>query len=666
MRLENFKGIHNLELDFGNTTEIRGRNATGKTTIVDAFTWCLFGKDSSGRTNFNIKTIDENGVIHKIDHSVEVTFVIDTDGEIEKKTLKRILHEDWIKPRGKAEPEMAGNSTKYIINDLDVKMTQYSAEVGSILDEQVFRLITSPTYFPTMDWRSQREMLVKMAGNVSYADVAFDSDMKKVLSQLDGSDIATFKARIASQKKPIKEEMEDCPTRISAIQSVTPEERDFAKIEGEISELKEEYDANLKLISDKSAAYNQQFEEIKAKQKHINDLQMQQTNIVSKAQQAEEQRVINANAEYNRKKMALDNLAREMDLFKLQSANELKSLDSDIATNKERIASLTKECDELREKWGEVNGTIYTSSEAVTICPLLNVACSDQRIVSNAKEKYGAALKAFNEKKSAELAEITETGKAKMAEKSRVEKYVEELSEKRATRSVEIANEEKRRDEELNSLNIEVSSYMVEKPLEIDPTSISEWVMLEETIKAEQSALQQPEKEDDSALVERGNVLQEQIDGLKKMLSDRDTIKTNKAKIAEIEAREKVLAQQLADLECQEYNADRLEKAYVSEVERRVNGMFELVKFRMFDKQINGGENPTCVAMVDNVPYQDLNNAMKINSGIAIINTLCKHFNISAPIWIDNSESINQVWHTNSQLVLLMVTNDEKLNVSSK
>ena len=59
--LVNFKGVRNLEVVFTDQrTIISGDNGTGKTTIFDAFTWLLFGKDSTGRSdsNFNIKTID--------------------------------------------------------------------------------------------------------------------------------------------------------------------------------------------------------------------------------------------------------------------------------------------------------------------------------------------------------------------------------------------------------------------------------------------------------------------------------------------------------------------------------------------------------------------------------------------------------------------------------
>lgn len=37
LKLTNFKGIRNLTAKFGDVTEISGANATGKTTIADAF-----------------------------------------------------------------------------------------------------------------------------------------------------------------------------------------------------------------------------------------------------------------------------------------------------------------------------------------------------------------------------------------------------------------------------------------------------------------------------------------------------------------------------------------------------------------------------------------------------------------------------------------------------
>ena len=56
IQLRNFK-IHKdftFEPD-GNNASIYADNKKGKTTIYDAFMWLMFGKNSEGRTDFNLK-----------------------------------------------------------------------------------------------------------------------------------------------------------------------------------------------------------------------------------------------------------------------------------------------------------------------------------------------------------------------------------------------------------------------------------------------------------------------------------------------------------------------------------------------------------------------------------------------------------------------------------
>ncbi|MCD8265654.1 MAG: ATP-binding protein, partial [Prevotellaceae bacterium] len=81
MRLVNFKGIRELEAAFdGRLTDICGKNGTGKTTVYDAFTWALFGKDSQDRKQFDIKTLGRDGKpLPDIPH--EVSVLLDVDGE---------------------------------------------------------------------------------------------------------------------------------------------------------------------------------------------------------------------------------------------------------------------------------------------------------------------------------------------------------------------------------------------------------------------------------------------------------------------------------------------------------------------------------------------------------------------------------------------------------
>ena len=102
LKLQNFKGIKQLEINFeGKNTNIYGKNATGKTTIFDAFKWLFFDKDSNDRKDFNIKTLDSNNKpIHFLEHSVEAVLLIDGQDTIFKKVFQVIVIHKRIRRGG--------------------------------------------------------------------------------------------------------------------------------------------------------------------------------------------------------------------------------------------------------------------------------------------------------------------------------------------------------------------------------------------------------------------------------------------------------------------------------------------------------------------------------------------------------------------------------------
>lgn len=172
--LVNFKGVRNLEVVFTDQrTIISGDNGTGKTTIFDAFTWLLFGKDSTGRSdsNFNIKTIDpltKKPILH-LEHSV--TGVISVDGKEMK--LQRNYVEKWVKPRGTTEETLKNHETEFYLNDVKLATKkEYESEVAAILTEDIFRMITNPFYFISLKVDAQKELLFDMAGGISDDEVA--------------------------------------------------------------------------------------------------------------------------------------------------------------------------------------------------------------------------------------------------------------------------------------------------------------------------------------------------------------------------------------------------------------------------------------------------------------------------------------------------------------
>ena len=193
---------------------------------------------------------------------------------------------------------------------------------------------------------------------------------------------------------------------------------------------------------------------------------------------------------------------------------------------------------------------------------------------------------------------------------SRKEARLQELEAQLSERMEAIAAKKAEYAKKLQDLEAEIAANPeVTVSTDIIPEDLPEWKEIEARIAEISATISDIPAADTTELTAKKRELTALLDEVKQKLSIRATIEKNAAKKAEILAREKELAQQQADLEKQEFTIDELNKARMDEVERRVNIKFQTVRFRMFEPQLNGGETPTCIAMVDGVKYADLNTA---------------------------------------------------------
>lgn len=669
MTLKNFKGIKELTVEFGKVTDICGANATGKSTINDAFTWVLFGKDAQGNsdTKFGIKTVGPDGKPYeKLEH--EVTAVLDVNGE--RIELRRALVEDWVKPRGSAEVTLKGNHTEYFCNGVEIKAGAYKEKVDSIVEEQLFKLITNPFYFAGLDWSKQREILLRIAGGVTYEEIAANrADFTAILTQLSGKDVAAFKQEIAYKKKKIQEGLDKIPVEINAISSVTPEAPDYEALEIEKNRLTSEYETVETTITDIAKATRQHYENAQGKRKEINDLRTKQQNILFGAKQAAQKAVFEKNAKGNAARNNYDSTTRELNSYITTSEGELNNIRRSIASNNTAIENLKVKVDAKRDEWYKRNEDTYTTSSEGLTCPIYKTLCSDASVLKLNAEAIAKAKQAFEEAKEKDLERISKEGSELNSQIEALEKRTVELIKELEDRTAEVEAKKAEYNNTLGVLTKEIEANPV-----IDASTVSdikgedlpEWKALEDQISQITGTIKELPAADNSELTAKKASLTEELDEVKRKLSLRSVIENNQKKIAELSEREKDLAQQKADLEKQEFTIDELNKARMDEVERRVNQKFQLVRFRMFEPQLNGGEKPDCVLISKSTgaKFLDTNNADKINIGLDIINTLCLFHEISAPIFVDNAEGVNQLFPVGSQLVKLIVTTDKDLQIT--
>jgi DNA repair exonuclease SbcCD ATPase subunit len=645
LHLVNFKGVRNLEVNFSDrVTVISGDNGTGKTTIFDAFTWLFFGKDSTGRSdsNFNIKTIDPDTKkpILRLEHYV--AGVISVDGKEMK--FQRNYVEKWVKPRGTTEETLKNHETEFYLNDVKLATKkEYESEVDAILTEDLFRMVTNPFYFTSLKADVQKELLLDMAGGVSDDEVAaIKPEYIELLSQLSGRSLSQFSKEVAAKKKACKDVLAVIPSQIDTARKLMPESEDWEALEVELQQKKQRVSEIDNQIADKSKINEQESQRKLGIQRTIGDKRM---SLVSR------QNEIKAAAGSERNKVMMK--LQDLEYNHKTETRELELNRSSLANCESEIQRIEENLSVLRNEYRQINAETIQYPEGAFVCP----TCKRQLEVDDIEAKQNELLANFNQNKAKKLKEnkdkgfsLVELKKRKEAERDGILAKIKESEDRIVLIEREI---------EVQKANIPETPD-VDAMIKNDPTCISlnnEIADLNNQLNVESKPV------DVSDLRFAKSSLDENIQELYKRLAKRDLIERSQKEIEELEEKRIQNNQALADLEKWEFTAISFQKDKDAKLMEKINGMFEVVNFSFVSEQLNGGEKLTCVCTVNGTPYPDVNTAGKVNAGLDIINAICRHKGVSAPIFIDNSESVNKIIPTVSQVINLVVSKD-KLTVN--
>ena len=642
LSLVNFKGVRELDLQFvDGENMIGGSNGTGKTTVFDAFTWLMFGKDSTGRSdsNFNIKTLDDAGKpIYHLDHSVVAVMCVDgTDVKLERKYV-----EVWQKQSGTTDMFLKNHKTEFFVNDVKcATKKEYDAEVNEIINESVYKMITNPWYFPQLSADNQKSMLIDMAGEVSDEEVAAtNKNFAKFLEDLNGKPMEKMAKEIQAKKRACNEILDRIPSQIETAENVMPEAEDWDAIDAEIkNKLKEIEDIDA-TIADKSKVNEQEYERKASIQNQIGDAKLELANVKNE---------IRANASQAR------NVAiQEINNIQLQiqgNDNMIKSTNRLIENQEKEIESKEINVKALREEYKKVFASMIEFDDGQFICP----TCKRPYDAADIEAKKKELTENFNTDKADKLKKIQEKGKALNA-------ALAEMKQTLATYKKELAKHE----ESVLTLQKKKSEKEAEMPEPVDEANIIDTdqrvIDLQNKIVDLENQLNVGIKVIDvSELREQKRVANEALQGLYKRAAKKEQIERTRKEIEDLEKKQASNNQVLADCEQWERLHIQFQKAKDEELLKRINGMFEVVSFSFLSTQLNGNEKLTCVCTVNGTPYPDVNNAGKINAGLDIINAICKAKGVTAPIFVDNAESVNDILKTYSQKIMLYVTKDSTI-----
>lgn len=658
LHLCNWRGAVDQQITFyPHKTIISGANGTGKSTIMNAFLWLLFGKDQIGRKDFNIKRISDGSELRRTDAIVEGT--LEVDGvDI---TLRRALIEEWVKPRGQVEEVYKGNRTEYHYNGVSITQREYNERISAIVPENIFYLITDPDRFISLKWQEQRELLFAMAGDIDEEGI-IDSNpaFAKLLDDINQqkTTLADERKRVVAQRKKVKEQLDEIPIRIGQTKSLMPATLDWDTLEARRHEIAQRLSSIETLITSERAREEEASSPQREALDKLKRLESERDELCDKLR-----KILASQEEATKRTLeeATEELAKAKRV-RASKQDEVQDKQNDIRRKQMILDGHAKYRDELIAKFSAISQEAYASDD---VCP----SCH-QPLPEEIRQE---ARKLFAEDKKRRLDELNALGLRNRSARESDERELDDLNAQLAVLTEELSqldeavkqSEQKLENTHRISDNKPELPDVAEMQSQIDRLT-AEVMELEGRIRESQSSAEATNASTliESLKEERSSLLEEDSYIIVK-LSSRKRIDELEQEIAQLESQGRSLAETLASIEHREDLITAYNRARTETIKQKINSLFTITSWKLFDTTIDGGEIETCVPLVDGVPHPTANTASQVNACLDIIGALSKHYGATAPIFIDGAERINKpLSPSGAQIILLTVTEDEELVIS--
>lgn len=668
LHMENFKGIKSLDVNFSNKTSIKGQNAAGKTTIFDAFTWLLFNKNSAGEEKFNVRPLDKDG--NRIDNvEIKVVGVIDVDGkEVE---LSKVQKQNWVKKRGTDTVTLQGNVNSFEIDGYPKSEADFKAYVSNLAQsEDMFKMLTNPQYFSSLKWKDQRDILMRLATDVSDVELAqTDAKYAPLLGELEKAPSTDdIRAKFSKALSGWKKKQAEIPVRI--------DEAEKSKIDVDVAEQEL---AKVDLVR-RIAECDKKMENAGSALGDLRSKEMQLQFDMSGMEQT-------MNRELSNKRSIMDAELRDCKNELEHFAVTISLKEKQISDNEKTITDADAERKKLGEQYNSEKAKAFDETpylfdeskwifdESTTVCSLCGQKLPADKIEqlkadfeerktkakADAKRKLNDSKSDFITQKESNLEEIKAYGFAK-------KNLIEELTKKNADLQMEIDSLKKQEQGTFTNKE-ELCKLLSEIPEEADYSQNEQYVKLKaehDKILADIAKLESEgaDKVVTDLKAEKTN-LQAQLGEVNKVIAQAANNVAIDDRIETLRDEQKEIGQKVADQEQMLYLLEEFIRFKLDKVSESINSHFKTVNFKLFEMQLNGGMKDCCECTVNGVPYSALNSGHRIVAGLDIIRSLSELYGVSVPIFVDNAESLNEfnVPDMDAQLILLSVSEDKQLKV---
>lgn len=639
LRMENFKGIKSLDVNFSNKTSIKGQNAVGKTTIFDAFTWLLFNKNSAGEEKFNVRPLDKDG--NRIDNvEIKVVAVLDVDGkEVE---LSKVQKQNWVKKRGTDTVALQGNVNSFEIDGYPKSGADFKDYVSGIAQsEEMFKMLTNPQYFSSLKWKDQRDILMKLVAEVSDVELAqTDAKYAPLIDELaKAPSTDDIRAKFSKALSEWKKKQAEIPVRI--------DEAEKSKVDVDVAEqelLKSDLERKIEALEDLIAKSDVRIDEMRSEEMHC------QFEMSAIAQTMDN--------ELSSKKHEIENHKYDHERKLEDVRSSIRKAQDSIEGNKKSISEQTLKKADLVKKYNEevvkkFDDSKWVFDESTTVCSLCGQRLPEDKIESlraDFSQRKADAIESFNDEHAKTLAMIVDDGNACAEMIKKLTENNKELENTINTLKLHEAEEIdiiKGFDEQISKIPA-CADYM--QNAEYAKLKAKQDKLLADIAELESKGA---DKAVEDAKADKAK-LKSQLDEVNKIIAQAANNIMIDDRIETLRDEQKEIGQKVADQEQMLYLLEEFIRFKLNKVSESINSHFKTVNFKLFEMQLNGGMKDCCECTVNGVGYSDLNNGHKILAGLDIIRSLSELYGVKAPIFVDNAESLTSNYTSDSQLVLLI------------
>ena len=594
-------------------TKIAGSNGTGKTTVYVAVKWCLTGVDERNRTNYNLfdDTLDftpENSTPAIVELYIEVDGV--------EYTLKRQATQKWVRKRGSAEYTKASSDEyKFYIDGLELSATTYKDRVAEIfnMDVEKLKLCMDVLYYQLLDWKELRKHFADIVGEVKDSDMTGDFfDIMPYLEKYKSGEKA--KEFLRQQINPFKQQIKDIDAVIKAQERLLPDLAPVAEAERQIVEKEVRIAEINKEILGLEEPNKPLAEKRKAELEAIQSLKKQYADAKLNYETEQRKRLLVIQDELNEAERYNASIEQQ----NKRNAQAVAQHNAVIRLCKEDIEDLEQERALLSKQNEEIKSREFTD----TICPNCGQELPADKI---------AELRAkFYEDRDIQRAPIVERGKkvrARLdAQKARLEKLESEeiiITDNEATR-IDTDEIRKRFDDAKKSL------------VPYDDTE--EAKSLNAKINEATDSLTVVPEVDSAELQEEIQRLLVEIKELSQITARSESYDKGTKAIEQYNKEKSAAGIELAKWEGLLDKLMSREREWADIVRDRANKYLEYSHVEMIDISKSGELVDTCTLSINGVDRGVTNHANKTIIGIDISNAICKRYDVSMPLFIDDFE----------------------------